>query len=111
MKLFLCWCRCKAMWALQHDPPASVFLTFTCPVCLSLFCVQGSEFSTADRNDLGNTFKYLEFCLEQVSGRGRGETLGSRVQGSYALCLCQVEAPGLTVSLNCDICNYISINS
>jgi hypothetical protein len=28
--------------------------------------LQGSEFSTADRNDVGNTFKYLEFCLEQV---------------------------------------------
>lgn len=28
--------------------------------------LQGSEFSTANRNDLGNTFKYLGFCLEQV---------------------------------------------
>jgi hypothetical protein len=34
------------------------------PLCHPL---QGSEFSTANRNDLGNTFKYLEFCLEQVS--------------------------------------------
>jgi hypothetical protein len=28
--------------------------------------LQGSEFARADRQDLSNTFKYLEFCLEQV---------------------------------------------
>lgn len=28
--------------------------------------LQGSEFARADRADLSNTFKYLEFCLEQV---------------------------------------------
>jgi len=47
--------------------------------------VQGSEFSTADRNDVGNTFKYLEFCLEQV--RVGFRVLGWEV-GSCAGLLC-----------------------
>jgi hypothetical protein len=36
-----------------------------CVLC-AVTHLQGSEFSTADRNDVGNTIKYLEFCLEQV---------------------------------------------
>jgi magnesium chelatase subunit H len=30
--------------------------------------LQGGEFATADREDLINTFNYLEFCLTQVGG-------------------------------------------
>lgn len=31
--------------------------------------LQGGEFASADRNDLVTLFKYLDFCLTQVSGR------------------------------------------
>jgi hypothetical protein len=32
--------------------------------------LQGTEFAQANRQDLAGTFKYLEFCLEQVRGSG-----------------------------------------
>lgn len=46
--------------------------------------LQGTEFSKADRNDLIETFKYLEFCLTQVSSGGE-QGCRNRICG-YALC-------------------------
>lgn len=47
--------------------------------------LQGSEFSTANRNDLGNTFKYLEFCLEQVVKDNELGALVEALDGKYTV--------------------------
>jgi magnesium chelatase subunit H len=45
--------------------------------------LQGSEFSRADREDLANTFKYLEFCLEQVVKDNELGALVEALDGKY----------------------------
>ncbi|WIA33976.1 hypothetical protein OEZ86_007071 [Tetradesmus obliquus] len=45
--------------------------------------LQGSEFSRANREDLANTFKYLEFCLTQVVQDNELGALVEALDGKY----------------------------
>eukprot|EP00798_Chlamydomonas_sp_ICE-L_P000627 gene627-2061_t len=47
--------------------------------------LKGTYFGTADRDDLGNTFKYLEFCLTQIVKDNELGALVEGLDGKYVL--------------------------
>eukprot|EP00798_Chlamydomonas_sp_ICE-L_P011386 gene11386-12086_t len=47
--------------------------------------LKGSKFGTSNRDDLGNTFKYLEFCLTQIVKDNELGALVEGLDGKYVL--------------------------
>lgn len=47
--------------------------------------LQGTEFARANRNDLGNTFRYLDFCLEQIVKDNELGALVEALDGKYTV--------------------------
>ena len=45
--------------------------------------IQGSEFASSDRNELINTFNYLEFCLNQIVKDNELGALSEALNGEY----------------------------